>query len=111
MTDAELAKLQAQADQDDVLNAVAAWMLEARRAGMKRELLPKYLYLNSRVWEDEVGPHLRQPDGSNLLTELGIEVRHSPLMPRDRFSFTRDPYPADEVGKYLRQHEALPARA
>jgi hypothetical protein len=104
-------------NRDDVLNAIAAWIHEARQAKMPPEkCFPKYMYVNTEVWEDEIGPALQERNDkgivtSNLLDDMQIEVRHHPLMPPDRFSFTADPYPVDEVAKHLRQYEALPLRA
>lgn len=99
-------RAQTEADHNDLLNAIAAWIHEARQAGMKYRVFPKYLYINTRVWEDEVAP-----GNAALLETMQIEVRHSPLMPIDRFSFTADPYPVHEVAAQLRQYDALPTQA
>lgn len=104
-------------NRDDVLNAIAAWIYEARQAKLPPEkCFPKYMYVNTEVWEDEIGPAMQERNDkgvvtSHLLEDMQIEVRHHPLMPIDRFCFTADPEPIDKVAKYLHQYEALPARA
>lgn len=115
MNEAEERKIRHRVNRDDFINAVAELIYLDRQAGLSSGLGPRYAYMNTRVFEDEIAPALTEvgEDGEPyyLWEELKIEIRHSRKMPPDRFSFTKLPYPVDEVAKHLRQHEALPDRA
>lgn len=117
MSERQIIREQARANRDDFINSIAEYILERRRRGAKNNVFPKYLYVNTRVFEDWIGPVLTEqdpnaPGGKRYLWEdMGIEVRHSPLIPTDRFSLGHLPHDPHEVGTFLRHHAALPARA
>ena len=115
VSERQLIREQAQANRDDFINSIADYILQRRRKGAKTNVFPKYLYVNTRVFEDWIGPVLTETneDGSHryLWEDMGIEVRHSPIIPTDRFSLGHLEHDPHAVGKHLRHYPALPAKA
>ena len=94
-------------DLDDILGAIAGEIAAARAEGQPSDrVFPRYFYVNTRVWEDEIAPHAAQ-----LLADMQIEVRHHRLMPVDQFALTRDPFPALDVAKYHQGGGVMPPSA
>ena len=66
------------------------------RAVAAEATMPRYLYLNTRQWEQDAPPDL-----INFVHQMGLQVRTSAFIPPDSAHLTRDEVPPDEVGKAM----------
>jgi hypothetical protein len=73
------------------------------RAVAAEATMPRFLYLNTKQWEQEAPPDL-----VNFVYQMGLQVRTSTLIPPDTAHLTRDEFPPDEIGKALTGGRKMP---